>query len=185
MTAYRRHYVPGGTYFFTVALAERSRGLLVDHIDLLRASFRHIKTAHPFDIVAIVILPDHLHTVWALPEGDCDYSTRWRQIKSSFSRALPHGERISASRKAKAERGIWQRRFWEHTIRDEADLTRCVDYIHFNPVKHDYVSSVSDWPHSSFHHFVENGFYPHHWASSSVLAVDDRHEYDAPRQSVI
>ena len=93
MTAYRRHYVPGGTYFFTVALAERSRRLLVDHIDLLRASFRQVKAAHPFEIVAIVILPDHLHTVWTLPDGDSDYSTRWRQIKSGFSRAQPYDER--------------------------------------------------------------------------------------------
>ena len=181
MTAYRRHYVPGGTYFFTVALAERSRRLLVDHIDLLRASFRQVKAAHPFEIVAIVILPDHLHTVWTLPEGDSDYSTRWRQIKSGFSRALPHGERLSASHKTKAERGIWQRRFWEHTIRDEADLTRCVDYIHFNPVKHGYVTAVADWPHSSFHRSVSEGIHPAELAGCSGLATSSLDEYDGFR----
>ena len=181
MTAYRRHYVPGGTYFFTVALAERSHTLLVDHIDQLRNSLRQVKIAHPFHIVAMVVMPDHLHTVWTLPEGDHDYSTRWRQIKSGFSRLLPDGERISASRKAKAERGIWQRRFWEHTVRDEADLIRCVDYIHFNPVKHGHVGAVSDWPHSSFHRFVQDGIYSPDWAGIIVLATGSEDEYDGFR----
>ena len=181
MTAYRRHYVPGGTYFFTVALAERSRTLLVDHIDLLRATFRQVKSAHPFDIIAIAVLPDHLHTVWTLPDGDSDYSTRWRQIKSGFSRALPNGERLSASRKSKAERGIWQRRFWEHTVRNEADLARCIDYLHYNPVKHGHVKAVSDWPHSSFHRFVANGRYHANWACTDELNVESWDEQDGFR----
>ncbi len=121
-------------------------------------------------IEAIVILPDHLHTVWTLPEGNADFALRWRLIKSAFSRGLPHGERVSASRAAKDERGIWQRRYWEHTLRDERDFSRHVDYIHFNPVKHGHVSQVKDWPHSSFHRMVRLGVYTPDWAGD---ATDD------------
>jgi putative transposase len=150
MTAYRRNFVPGGTYFFTVNLEDRSRTLLTDRVDLLRAAFRETRTRHPFAIDAIVVLPDHLHAVWTLPEGDGDYPTRWRQIKSAFSRRLPPGEAASRSRSAKAERGIWQRRYWERTVRDEDDLAAHVDYIHFNPVKHGHAPDPAAWPYSSF-----------------------------------
>lgn len=158
-------YVPGGTYFFTVNLLERKRCLLVEHIEALRNAFRIVKQQRPFRIDAIVILPDHLHCIWAMPPDDCDYSTRWRLIKSAFSGAIEPGERISRRRQVKSERGIWQRRFWEHAIRDQDDFDRHFDYIHYNPVKHGWVEKVSDWPHSSFHRFVRLGFYPENWAA--------------------
>ncbi|HUI97478.1 MAG TPA: transposase [Xanthobacteraceae bacterium] len=110
-----------------------------------------------------MILSEHLHNVWTLPDGDCDYGARWRLIKSTFSRALPGGEPISASRAERGERGIWQRRYWEPTLRDEGDFARHVDYIHFNPVKHRHVTRVRDWPHSSFHRLVRLGTYPEDW----------------------
>jgi putative transposase len=111
-----------------------------------------------------VVLPDHLHAVWTLPEGDADFSLRWRLIKTVFSRGLPQGEEISKSRFGKGERGIWQRRYWEHTLRGEGDFERHVDYIHFNPVKHGHVGRVRDWPHSPFHRLVRLGVYPEDWA---------------------
>jgi len=169
MTNYRRNFVPGGSYFFTVNLADRRSRLLAENIDLLRPAFCYTRERHPFTIDAIVVLPDHLHAIWSLPEGDCDFALRWRLIKSAFSRELPAGEHVSESRAAKGERGIWQRRYWEHTLRDEADLTRHVDYIHFNPVKHRHVSRVRDWPYSSFHRMVRLGICPADWAGG----IDD------------
>jgi putative transposase len=121
---------------------------------------------------AIVILPDHLHCIWTLSEGDDDFSTRWRQIKAAFSRQLPKTERHSQSRLNKGERGIWQRRFWEHAIRGDADYQRHVDYIHYNPVKHGYVTRVVDWPYSSFHRFVRLGVYPSGWAGAGLKDMD-------------
>ena len=171
MTAYRRDVTAGGTWFFTVNLAERQRTLLVDQIDLLRQSFRYAMRAHPFQIDAIVVLPEHLHTIWTLPTGDADFSLRWRLIKTEFSRAMPYGERVSASRASKAERGIWQRRYWEHLIRDEADFSRHLDYIHFNPVKHGHVQRVQDWPWSSFHRYVAAGKMDLDWAGGNVDGV--------------
>src|SRR6266540_861424 len=164
MTNYRRNFIPGGSYFFTVNLAERRSRILTEHIALLRGAFRDTRARHPFTIEAIVVLPDHLHAVWTLPEGDNDFAMRWRLIKSTFSRNLPAGERVSNSRFAKGERGIWQRRYWEHTLRDDTDFVRHVDYIHFNPVRHGYVGRVKDWPHSSFHRMVRLGHYPEDWA---------------------
>jgi putative transposase len=147
-------------------LADRGRALLTDHVDLLRAAFRRVRAQHPFTIEAAVILPDHLHAIWTLPDGDADFATRWRLIKSGFSHALPRGERISASRAAKAERGIWQRRYWEHTLRDDDDFVRHLDYIHFNRVKHGHTVRVSDWPFSSFHRWFQFGAYPVDWAGT-------------------
>jgi putative transposase len=170
MTAYRRNFVQGGSYFFTVNLADRRARLLTDHIGLLRSAFRYTRSRHPFAIDAIVVLPDHLHTIWTLPDGDHNFATRWRLIKSTFSRALPRTEAISSSRESKAERGIWQRRYWEHTVRDERDFERHVDYIYINPVKHGHVSRVRDWPFSSFHRMVRLGIYPEDWAGD--LATD-------------
>ncbi|WP_374089193.1 transposase [Methylomicrobium lacus] len=164
MTQYRRVYAPGATWFFTVNLAERKRNtLLVDKIDPLRQAFRKVKQRHPFDINAIVVMPDHLHCIWTLPEVDTDYSIRWNLLKGQFSRSLEKGERISASRMSKRERGIWQRRFWTHLITDQEDFNRHVDYIHWNPVKHGIVKQVADWPYSSFHHYVRLGVYPETW----------------------
>ena len=151
---YRRSLVPGGTFFFTVNLADRQSDLLATHIELLRATMRLIRQRHPFEIVAMVVLPDHLHAIWRLPEGDADYPKRWSLIKAGFSRGLPRTETIRASRLVKRERGIWQRRYWEHQIRDDGDLARHVEYVHFNPVKHGYVKQAAEWPYSSIHRFI-------------------------------
>ncbi len=132
---YRRVYNVGGCYFFTVNIAERSKHLLIKHLDLLREAIKLVKHQHPFYIDAIVILPDHLHTIWTLPSDDSDYANRWMLIKSGFSRQLPKTERCNQSRIKKRERGIWQRRFWEHCIKDDADYANHIDYIHYNPVK--------------------------------------------------
>jgi putative transposase len=164
MTEYRRNFIAAGSFFFTVNLAERRLRLLTQHVDELRTAFRETRRHHPFAIDAVVVLPDHLHTIWRLPEGDADFATRWRLIKSAFSRSVATGERISDSRAAKGERGIWQRRYWEHTIRDDNDFARHMDYIHINPVKHGLVARVSDWPYSSFHRMVKLGIYPEDWA---------------------
>ena len=173
MTDYRRNFVPGGSFFFTVNLADRRLSLLTTHIDTLRAAFRETHLRHPFTIDAIVVLPDHLHTVWTLPEGDADFATRWRLIKSTFSRSIAPGERISASRATRGERGIWQRRYWEHTVRDEEDFARHVDHVHINPVKHGLVTRVRNWQPSSFHRWVKLGVYPEDWAGDvSELGVD-------------
>jgi putative transposase len=172
MTDYRRFYIPGSTWFFTVNLAERrDNRLLLEQIDLLRAAFRHIKHRKPFRMDAVVILPDHLHCIWTLPPGDADYSARWGLLKSHFSRALPAGERISKSRVKRRERGIWQRRFWAHLLTDQEDFNAHFDYIHWNPVKHGWVRQVADWPHSSFHRFVEAGVYPINWGHSGDFNI--------------
>ncbi len=165
MTDYRRNILAGGSFFFTVNLAERRLRLLTEHFDALRTACRKTGRRRPFTIDAMVVLPDHhLRAVWTLPEGDADFATHWRLIKSAFSRHVATGERISDSRAAKAERGIWQRRYWEHTIRDPADFARHLDYIHINPVKHGLVPRVRDWPYSSFHRMVKTGIYPEDWA---------------------
>jgi putative transposase len=125
------------------------------------------RIARPFDVVAVVVLPDHLHCVWRLPEGDADNATRWRHIKTLFSRSITAGERRSRRRQAKGERGIWQRRYWEHLIADERDLATHVDYIHANPLKHRHVARVIDWPYSSFHRYVRDGVLPSDWAGGT------------------
>ncbi len=175
MPNYRRNRTPGGTYFFTVNLLERKTQLLVDHIDKLRQAVRIVREKHPFYIDAWVVLPDHMHTIWTLPPGDDRYSDRWRAIKKAFSKAIPKTEYRSQVRVARHERGIWQRRFWEHTIFDEADYVAHMDYIHYNPVKHGWVRSVKDWPYSSFHRLSEAGVYPLDWteAISVSLAVGE------------
>jgi putative transposase len=164
MTAYRRSFVLGGAYFFTINLAARQSRLLVDNIRLLRAAFREVRRRHPFSIDAIVVLPDHIHAIWTLPQDDSNFAVRWQLIKAGFSQGTPRGETISASRSRKRERGIWQRRYWEHTLRDEADFARHADYIHFNPVKHGHVGRVRDLPFSSFHRMVRLRIYPSDWA---------------------
>jgi len=164
MTDYRRARVEGGSYFFTVNLAERGGNRLLEKsIEGLRDTFRRVKRAHPFDIDAIVILPEHLHCIWTLPPDDTNYDMRWGLIKAGFSRLIPPGERRSESRIKRGERGIWQRRYWEHLIRDERDFRHHVDYIHWNPVKHGWVECVGDWPYSSFHDYVRRGIYPVDW----------------------
>jgi putative transposase len=164
MPNYRRANAGGGTYFFTVNLADRNSRLLVEQIGLLRTAFQSVKNALPFRTQAIVVLPEHLHAIWTLPEGDADFSTRWKRIKATFSASLPPGQRRSTSRGNKAERGIWQRRFWEHLIRDERDFSAHVEYIHYNPVKHGHVRAVAHWEHSSFHAYCRRGTYAVDWA---------------------
>jgi len=163
MTQYRRNRVPGACYFFTVNLLDRRSRLLVDRADVLRAAVREAMTAAPFHVDAFVVLPEHLHCIWTLPEGDSDFSGRWKMIKAAFSSAMPRERYRSESRVAKGEHGIWQRRFWEHTIRDERDYAAHMDYVHFNPVKHGLVDRPADWPHSSFHRAVGMGLYPADW----------------------
>ncbi len=177
MSDYRRNRVAGGTYFFTVNLFDRQERLLVEHVDALRAAVRQVRAQRPFHIDAWVVLPDHMHCVWTLPLGDDDYSSRWKAIKIAFSKALPRTEQLSAVRERKSERGIWQRRFWEHTIRDERDYAAHVDYVHINPFKHGLVQRVADWPYSSFHRFVAEGVYPQDWAGEvEILKTGERDE---------
>jgi len=180
MPDYRRWYVPGGTYFFALVTYRRHR-LFQSPLarQILGEVLREIRAEQPFDVVAMVLLYDHLHTVWTLSRGDADYSTRWKRLKASFTRRwLQAGGQefpISASRKARGERGIWQRRFWEHTELEEADLEAHVDYIHYNPVKHGYVQRACDWPLSSFRRYVDLGQYDANWGSvepESILGVE-------------
>jgi len=174
MVHYRRNRVPGGTYFFTATLADRHSRILIEHIDDLRAAFRAVRRERPFQIDAVVILPDHLHTVWTLPENDLDYPARWRAIKSQFThRVRKRGVPLKTN--SKGEYALWQRRYWEHTIRDEDDLRKHVDYIHYNPVKHGLVSRVTDWPYSSFHRYVRRGWLSQDWATPAH--DDDSHNY--------
>ena len=175
MVRYRRNRLAGGTYFFTVTLADRRARVLVDEINVLRMAFRKTRRERPFSIDAIVVLPDHLHAILTLPEGDADYSGRWRRIKALFSRQVARGDaRLKPNRKG--EYALWQRRFWEHTVRDDDDFERHVDYIHFNPVRHGLVSRARDWPYSSFHTYVRHGVLPVDWAgdtSESDLAAGE------------
>jgi putative transposase len=162
---YRRTRTQGGTYFFTVNLADRTSNLLVDHVDGLRAVVARVRNDHPFAIDAWVVLPDHLHAVWTLPQGDDDYATRRMLIKAGFSRALSSSvEAVSASRARKGERGVWQRRYWEHLVRDAGDFRRHVDYVHINPVKHGYVDRPAAWAWSSIHGYIRDGSLPQDWA---------------------
>jgi len=165
MVNYRRNLVPGGTYFFTVTLRDRSSRLLVEHVELLRAVFRTVKLKHPFQIEAIVVLPEHLHTIWTLPADDADYPGRWQAIKSAFTHAVVKSG-AAIERNEKGEYALWQRRYWEHTLTDETDYRHHVDYIHFNPVKHGWVKQVTDWPYSSFHRYVQQVKLPPDWAGS-------------------
>jgi REP-associated tyrosine transposase len=180
MPNYRRAFVPNGCWFFTVNLLERRWTLLVDRVDALRNAFEQTRDTRPFEISAIVILPNHLHAIWKLPPGDVDFSTRWRLIKTRFAKALPEHEWRSAVRAARNERGIWQRRFWEHLIRDDADYARHVEYCYINPVKHGLLRRVRDWPHSSFHRDVQLGLFPPDWAGEVELTgkFGERNEHN-------
>jgi putative transposase len=171
MPDYRRNNHPGATFFFTVVTHERRPVLTTDlGRYCLRQALLGVKAQRPFDHVAVVLLPDHLHAIWTLHSGDSDYSIRWAQIKERFTRLFLDGGGEegagSASRTRHRERGVWQRRFWEHTCRDEDDLKRCVDYLHWNPVKHGLVRFVEEYPWSSFHRFVRAGEYEHRWGES-------------------
>lgn len=172
MPEYRRHRVPGASYFFTVNLRDRDASSLVDNVDLLRQVVARVRALMPFHIDGWAVLPDHLHSIWTLPEGDGDFPRRWQAIKMSFSRRITPGEPLSASRRIRGERGIWQRRYWEHTVRDARDYAAHLDYIHFNPVRHGYVTRPADWKLSSFHRTVRQGQYPSTWIVPDVSAGD-------------
>jgi putative transposase len=167
MVRYRRNFVPGGTFFFTVTLRDRRSSALVEHVDMLRGAFRTIRATHPFHLDAIVILPEHLHAIWTLPPDDADFPGRWRRIKAAFTRGVGQtGEKLG--RNARGECDLWQRRFWEHTIRDDGDFQRCVDYIHYNPVKHGLVASPAEWRWSSLHRFISQGTLPSDWGGRGI-----------------
>jgi putative transposase len=163
---YRRAKTIGGTYFFTLVTYQRQKLFSTPQtIDLLRQAFRTVKTRYPFTIDAIVILPDHLHWIWTLPPDDADFSQRWRLIKTEFSRHCPDEFKHfpNKSRISKGEQAIWQRRFWEHQIKDETDFTKHVEYINLNPVHHKLVAAPKDWEYSSFLRYVDRGLYPLDW----------------------
>ncbi|SDK37051.1 putative transposase [Pseudomonas delhiensis] len=177
MPNYRRAWIPGGTYFFTVTLRDRHSDLLVREIALLRQVVARARRRHPFRIDAWVVLPEHMHCLWTLPPGDSDFATRWKAIKSGFARHITPGEWLSAAQRLRGQRGIWQARYWEHLIRDHADYRRHFDYIHVNPLKHGLVTAVKDWPFSTFHRAVAEGIYPTDWAGDLSLEVQaaERH----------
>lgn len=166
---YKRVKLAGQSYFFTVNLEDRSTQLLTDNIELLRNAVRGVKRKHPFTIDAMVVLPEHLHCIWTMPQNDHDYSMRWGLIKSDFSRGIPRQEFINSARAAKRERSIWQHRFWEHCIRNESDMNDHINYIHINPVKHGYTNKASDWAYSSIHRYIRKGILSADWACD----VDD------------
>ncbi|HUF78777.1 MAG TPA: transposase [Thermoanaerobaculia bacterium] len=178
MPNYRRARIEGATLFFTVVTFDR-RALLTTELALrsLRGAWKETRGRLFFRTQAICILPDHLHCIWTLPDGDRDFSGRWRSLKSLLSRAYldSGGWRgpVNASRREREETGLWQRRFWEHWIRDEEDLRRHIDYIHYNPVKHGYVRRVTDWPWSSFHRFVRKGWYEPEWGETEPEGLDE------------
>ena len=168
MVQYRRSRTSGGTYFFTVNLRDRSSSHLVTHINHLRDAFHDTQQQQPFKIMATVVLPEHLHMVMRLPPNDCDYPKRWQAIKSRFTRMLVKNG-VNIIKNNRGEYNLWQRRYWEHEIRNDCDLQRHVDYIHFNPVKHGHVERVIDWPHSSFHRYVRMGILKENWSDDYVV----------------
>ncbi|HLY44584.1 MAG TPA: transposase [Stellaceae bacterium] len=172
MPDYRRNRISGATYFFTVNLFDRSSALLVTQIEALREAVRQVRRRSPFAIDAWVVLPDHMHCLWTLPPDDCDFSGRWRALKKAFSKSLPDTEPRSPVMIRRGERGIWQRRYWEHTIRDERDYAAHMDYIHFNPVKHGLVEGSEEWPFSSFRRCVAAQLYPADWLGSDAASFE-------------
>ncbi len=168
MSRYRRANTPGATYFFTVVTYRRRTFLCNDPVRLaLREAIQKVRAKYPFQIDAWVLLPDHLHTIWTLPDGDADFPLRWQLIKRYVTRQcgelLHQPELMTASKTRHRESTIWQRRYWEHLIRNDADLEQHMHYLHYNPVKHGLVRQVKDWPYSSFHRYVENGTYDENW----------------------
>lgn len=176
---YRRAIVPGGTFFFTV-VTDRRRPILAsgDAVDVLRNAFRSVRQLRPFEIDAIVVMPDHLHCIWTLPPDDADFSTRWRLIKTGFTKHCPDALRRTPdeARRRKGEQAVWQHRYWEHQIRDETDFARHADYIHYNPVKHGLARSPGEWPYSSFGRYVTAGVYALDWGSDSMSVEGVGHE---------
>jgi len=168
MPDFRRFFAPGGTFFFTLVTYDRRPIFRAETPRaLLRSAMLAQRQRRPFEMPGIVLLPEHLHCLWTLPSGDADFSTRWRKIKEDFTRSfLAAGGAeysVSVGQRRKGLCGVWQQRFWEHTIRDEDDFGQCLDYVHYNPVKHGYVRCAHDWPWSSFHDWVRRGVYAPDW----------------------
>ncbi|OEU63784.1 MAG: transposase [Desulfobacterales bacterium S5133MH16] len=173
---YRRAQIKGATYFFTVVTHKRTKFLCEsENVSLLRETFKYVIEKHPFTIDAFVLLPDHLHCLWTLPDGDHDFSKRWRLIKTYFTRKCDDKYKHTppVSRQSKKEQAVWQRRFWEHLIRDEDDFIRHVEYIHYNPVKHGLVMTPKGWPYSSFHRYVRDGCYNLEWGAGQDITFDE------------
>ena len=172
---YRRAFVPGGSFFFTVVTDGR-RPLLASQeaVEVLRNAFRVVRDKHHFDVDAIVVLPDHLHCIWTLPRDETDFAIRWQLIKTWFTKHCAPGLRPLANHAGVAKRGpaIWQQRYWEHLLRDEPDFTRHAEYIHYNPVKHGYATSPIEWPYSSFRRYVEAGTYSSDWGRGMIEFED-------------
>jgi putative transposase len=176
---YRRAFTPGGSYFFTVVTYQRRPIFATaDAVEILRQAFRAVRKTRPFEINAFVAMPDHLHCIWTLPPDDADFATRWRLIKTWFtkhyadtSRPLP-----DLARQTKHEQALWQHRYWEHCLRDENDYARHVEYIHYNPVKHGYVSAPIDWTYSSIHRHIAAGIVPPDWGCGEVKLEGIGHE---------
>ncbi len=171
MPNYRRARIPGATYFFTVVTARR-RPLLAtaEAMAALRQSVVEVRRQWPFCIDAWVVLPDHMHAIWTLPMDDFDFSARWGRIKSGFTKSCGRAHASAPGHGA----GLWQPRFWEHLIRDEADFAAHMDYTHYNPVKHGYVKRVIDWPCSSFHRCVQQGIYASDWGDNELHCPSGR-----------
>jgi putative transposase len=176
MVKYRRTKVAGGCYFLTLALQDRRSDLLFKSAALLRRCLQNTQVRLHFRVPALVVLPDHLHMLMALPPDDADFSARIRMLKASFVGALRQQVGSEVRTNAKGEANIWQRRFWEHLIRDEQDYRHHVDYIHINPLKHGLVTRVRDWPFSSFHHYVRQGLLPIDWADCTGVEIEDAGE---------
>ena len=173
MPNYVRTYLPGGSFFFTVVTHQRKSVFVNDAtIDLLRNVVRDVRQQLPFTVDAWVVLPNHIHAVWTLPEGDTDFSKRWGLIKATYTK------RMNAAGLMDSGVPVWQQRFWEHCIRDDKDFAAHIDYVYINPVKHGLASRVADWPWSSFHRDVQRGLYPANWGSD--VAVDESHQYGEP-----
>jgi putative transposase len=173
MPEYRRIKKAGGTYFFTVVTQGRHPILTSPEVrQALREGISQVRQAMPFSIEAWILLPDHLHAIWTLPEDDDRYAARWAVIKSCVTKRCKNlvgaGENVNLSMSRRQEGGFWQRRFWEHVIRDEADFQRHLNYLHWNPVKHGYAKTPMDWPYSTIHRFVAQGFYPTNWGGGVV-----------------
>jgi len=173
---YRRAKIEGGTYFFTVVTYNRQRFLCQpENAELLRNAFRYVMKQRPFKIDAFVLLPEHLHCIWTLPQDDDNFSMRWRLVKSYFSRHCEsqYQEGVSVSREKRKGQLIWQNRFWEHIIRDDDDFAKHIDYIHYNPVKHGLVKSPKDWEYSSFKRYVQAGMYDELWGEGQEILFAD------------
>ena len=175
MSNYRRARDAGVCYFFTLVSHQRLPVLTDAPLRAaLRRAIERVRLYRPFVIEGCVLLPDHLHCLWRMPQGDADFGSRWSMIKRLTSQAIAMPGAVSLSRSLRRESGLWQRRFWEHRIHDEDDYQRHMDYLHFNPVKHGLVGRVADWPWSSFHRLVAEGVYPADWGGDAVV---DNGEY--------